>query len=299
MTSVDVDTAQGRAAAHLYLAERPEAALILGHGAGGGVAAGDLVAARDAALAEGVSVALVEQPYRVAGRRSPPPAHRLDDAWTTAVEHLRADAFDELPVARGRAFAGCPRGMPHRRGHGCRGRALPRVSPAAATPRLGILVAEQVARARRGDSPDARCPGRPGPVRHPAGDSAPHGGRSGRGPQPADGPGRRGGGCVRVASRRPRSSPNLSSRRLLSPRARGGPLVGAFSQSSQHNEGDAAWPRWAARGGVLGPRPYLCRYERFLRPCLEPPIAPSRRDIILLGALSGPAVPRLATAAIR
>jgi predicted alpha/beta-hydrolase family hydrolase len=100
VTTVDVDTAQGRAAAHLYLAERPEAALILGHGAGGGVAVGDLVAARDAALAEGVSVALVEQPYRLAGRRSPPPAHRLDDAWATAVEHLRG-AFEELPVVVG------------------------------------------------------------------------------------------------------------------------------------------------------------------------------------------------------
>ena len=101
MTTVAVDTAQGRAAAHLYLAERPEAALILGHGAGGGVAAGDLVAARDAALAERVSVALVEQPYRVAGRRSPPPAHRLDDAWTAAVEHLRDDALEGLPLVVG------------------------------------------------------------------------------------------------------------------------------------------------------------------------------------------------------
>ena len=57
----------------------------------------DLVAATDAALAEGVSVALVEQPYRVAGRRSPAPAHQLDAAWTAVVEHL---AF-ELPLVLG------------------------------------------------------------------------------------------------------------------------------------------------------------------------------------------------------
>jgi uncharacterized protein len=101
MTTVSVDTAQGRAEAHLYLAERPRAALILGHGAGGGVGAGDLVAARDAALAEGVTVALVEHPYRVAGRRSPPPAHRLDDAWTAVVEHLRDGVLEGLPLIVG------------------------------------------------------------------------------------------------------------------------------------------------------------------------------------------------------
>ena len=39
---------------------------------------------------EGFSVALVEQPYRVAGRRSPAPAEQLDAAWTAVVEHLRA-----------------------------------------------------------------------------------------------------------------------------------------------------------------------------------------------------------------
>ena len=101
MTTVSVDTAQGRAEAHLYLAKRPWAALILGHGAGGGVGAGDLVAAKDAALAGGVTVALVEQPYRVAGRRSPPPAHRLDDAWTAVVEHLRDDELEGLPLIVG------------------------------------------------------------------------------------------------------------------------------------------------------------------------------------------------------
>jgi len=49
----------------------------------------DLVTATDAARAEGVSVALVEQPYRVAGRRSPAPARQLDAAWSAVVERLR------------------------------------------------------------------------------------------------------------------------------------------------------------------------------------------------------------------
>jgi uncharacterized protein len=101
VTATGVDTPHGRANVHLHPADRPLAALILGHGAGGGVASGDLVAARDAALSEGVSVALVEQPYRVAGRRSPAPARQLDTAWTAVVEHLRAGALEGLPLVVG------------------------------------------------------------------------------------------------------------------------------------------------------------------------------------------------------
>ena len=74
MTVLEVDTPHGPARAHLHLADGPRAALVLGHGAGGGVTSRDLVAATDVALSEGVSVALVEQPYRVGGRRSPAPA---------------------------------------------------------------------------------------------------------------------------------------------------------------------------------------------------------------------------------
>jgi uncharacterized protein len=48
----------------------------------------DLVAATGAANAEGFAVALVEQPYRVAGRRSPAPAKQLDASWSEVVEHL-------------------------------------------------------------------------------------------------------------------------------------------------------------------------------------------------------------------
>lgn len=64
--------------------------LVLGHGAGGGVSSTDLRAATEAALALGFSVALVEQPYRVAGRRSPPPAAQLDTAWLAVMEALAA-----------------------------------------------------------------------------------------------------------------------------------------------------------------------------------------------------------------
>ncbi len=98
---VNLDTPHGPARAHLHHAEHPRAALVLGHGAGGGVEAPDLIAARDAALAGAVSVALVEQPYRVAGRRSPAPARQLDAAWTAVVQQLAAGELAGLPLVVG------------------------------------------------------------------------------------------------------------------------------------------------------------------------------------------------------
>jgi predicted alpha/beta-hydrolase family hydrolase len=106
MTPVEIDTPHGPARAHLHPAEDPRAALVLGHGAGGGVAARDLVAATKAALEARVSVALIEQPYRVAGRKSPAPAKQLDAAWAAVVAHLRGDAFDGLPLITGGRSAG-------------------------------------------------------------------------------------------------------------------------------------------------------------------------------------------------
>ena len=91
---------------HLYEAEGPSGALVLGHGAAGGFGAGDLVAATGAALEAGLSVAQVEQPYLVAGRRSPAPAKQLDAAWTAVVEHLRDDALSGLPLVAGGRSAG-------------------------------------------------------------------------------------------------------------------------------------------------------------------------------------------------
>jgi uncharacterized protein len=65
--------------------------LMLGHGAGGGVDAPDLKAVHDAAVAAGVRVVLVTQPYRVAGRRAPAPAVQLDEAWSAVVEAVRGN----------------------------------------------------------------------------------------------------------------------------------------------------------------------------------------------------------------
>ena len=106
MTVLEVDTPHGLARAHLRPVGEPRAALVLGHGAGGGVEVPDLVTATKAAQAEGFTVALVEQPYRVAGRRSSPRAPQLDAAWIAVAEHLRAGELGSLPLVVGGRSAG-------------------------------------------------------------------------------------------------------------------------------------------------------------------------------------------------
>jgi uncharacterized protein len=100
---MEVETPHGPARVHLHPVEDARGWLVLGHGAGGGVTARDLVAATQAAHAAQFSVALVEQPYRVAGRKSPAPAAQLDTAWTSVVEQLDSDG---LPLVTGGRSAG-------------------------------------------------------------------------------------------------------------------------------------------------------------------------------------------------
>jgi uncharacterized protein len=106
MTSTTVDTPHGPARAELHCAEEGRAALLLGHGAGGGIAAPDLVAATRAATEAGLHVALVEQPYRVAGRRAPAPANQLDTAWLAIAEQLGQTWFPGLPMVFGGRSSG-------------------------------------------------------------------------------------------------------------------------------------------------------------------------------------------------
>lgn len=87
-----VETPRGQARVHFdEPAAEPAGLLLVGHGAGGGVDAPDLRAVRDAVIGAGVAVARVEQPYRVAGRRAPPPAKHLDEAWCAVAAALRAE----------------------------------------------------------------------------------------------------------------------------------------------------------------------------------------------------------------
>src|SRR3954466_7369445 len=99
---IELETPHGPARAHLHEVDDPVAFLVLGPGAGGGIGAPDLKAAPEAANAVGVSVALVEQPYRVAGRKSPAPAPQLDAAWTAGVAAPRAG----LPIPAGGRSSG-------------------------------------------------------------------------------------------------------------------------------------------------------------------------------------------------
>jgi predicted alpha/beta-hydrolase family hydrolase len=108
MTAREIETPHGPARVHLHrpAARPPRGALVLGHGAGGGVSAPDLLDATDAALGEGWAVALVEQPYRVAGRRSPAPARQLDAAWIAVVRRLRGRTLRGLPLVTGGRSSG-------------------------------------------------------------------------------------------------------------------------------------------------------------------------------------------------
>ena len=100
---LELETPHGIARVRLEQAESPSAALVLGHGAGGGIDSPDLKGAAGAARDAGLSVALVEQPYRVAGRRSPAPAAQLDAAWVSVVAQL---PFEGLALIAGGRSSG-------------------------------------------------------------------------------------------------------------------------------------------------------------------------------------------------
>ncbi len=101
MDTIEIQTPHGPARAHLHPAEQPRAALVMCHGAGVGVGSPDLEAATAVAVEAGVSVAQMEQPYLVAGRKSPAPPAQLDLAFTTVVEHLRDGPIEGLPLIVG------------------------------------------------------------------------------------------------------------------------------------------------------------------------------------------------------
>ena len=101
MDELEIETPHGPARAHVDAATKPAGTLILGHGAGGGVEAVDIQAAADVAREAGLSVVLVEQPYRVAGRKSPAPAKQLDAAWEAVIAELRERGLIAAPLIAG------------------------------------------------------------------------------------------------------------------------------------------------------------------------------------------------------
>ncbi|MGW5430677.1 alpha/beta hydrolase family protein [Streptomyces sp. NPDC004059] len=98
-----VETDAGTARITWHKAKKARLVLALGHGAGGGIEARDLQALAGTLPAHGVTVALVEQPWRVAGKKLAPAPQTLDTGWRGIWPAL---AGMELPVVSGGRSAG-------------------------------------------------------------------------------------------------------------------------------------------------------------------------------------------------
>ncbi|MDT0566596.1 alpha/beta family hydrolase [Streptomyces sp. DSM 3412] len=99
----EIDTEAGTGRVSWYEAGRPGFVLAVSHGAGGGVEARDLRALAAVLPAHGVTVALVEQPWRVAGKKLAPAPRTLDVGWRGLWPAL---AKPGLPVIAGGRSAG-------------------------------------------------------------------------------------------------------------------------------------------------------------------------------------------------
>ena len=103
--SIEIATPLGPARAHVTDGGT-RGALVLGHGAGGGVESVDLVEVTSEAAAAGWRVVLVEQPWRVAGKRVAAAPPKLDEAWTVVLDRLRNDGVLTGPLVVGGRSAG-------------------------------------------------------------------------------------------------------------------------------------------------------------------------------------------------
>ena len=109
MTTVwDIDTPSGVARAHFHSVPhgRPRASLVLGHGIGRGVDAIDLLAIAGALPVDGIEVVLIEQPWRVEGRRVGGAASTLDRAWLACLKDLRSRGIGTRRLVAGGRSAG-------------------------------------------------------------------------------------------------------------------------------------------------------------------------------------------------
>ncbi|HKE52477.1 MAG TPA: alpha/beta family hydrolase [Actinomycetes bacterium] len=88
-SAITIGTPVGPARALPNTAPDPIATVVLGHGAGGGLQAPDLVVVARELPRRRISVVLVEQPWRVAGRKVSAPPATLDRAWLAVLEELR------------------------------------------------------------------------------------------------------------------------------------------------------------------------------------------------------------------
>ncbi|MGL5862883.1 MAG: alpha/beta family hydrolase, partial [Phycicoccus sp.] len=94
-----VDTPHGPARVTSSMPDAaPRGRLVLGHGAGGLRWTLDVLAVRDAAARAGWAVDLVDQPWRVAGRRVGPRPATLDEAWLAVLGAARRPGNRPLVV---------------------------------------------------------------------------------------------------------------------------------------------------------------------------------------------------------
>ncbi|MFJ3725077.1 alpha/beta family hydrolase [Streptomyces sp. NPDC090045] len=98
-----VDTPAGEARITWHTARAAKLVLAVSHGAGGGIEARDLQALAVALPARGITVALVEQPWRVAGKKVAAAPKVLDEGWRALWPAL---AKPGLPVVAGGRSAG-------------------------------------------------------------------------------------------------------------------------------------------------------------------------------------------------
>ncbi|MEV6958788.1 alpha/beta family hydrolase [Streptomyces sp. NPDC051207] len=103
VTTETVETDAGTARVTWHRARTPRLVLAASHGVGGGIEARDLAALAAALPARGVTVALVEQPWRVAGKKLAPAPKTLDTGWRGVWPALAAPG---LPVISGGRSAG-------------------------------------------------------------------------------------------------------------------------------------------------------------------------------------------------
>ncbi|MCX5423509.1 alpha/beta family hydrolase [Streptomyces sp. NBC_00078] len=103
MTTEIIGTDAGDARITWHRATKARLVLAVSHGAGGGIEARDLRALAQVLPGHGVSVALVEQPWRVAGKKVAPAPRTLDVGWRGIWPAL---AGPGLPVISGGRSAG-------------------------------------------------------------------------------------------------------------------------------------------------------------------------------------------------
>ncbi|MFD4629525.1 alpha/beta family hydrolase [Streptomyces sp. NPDC058284] len=100
--TVETDAGTARITWH-PATEKARLLLAVSHGAGGGIEARDLQALAAVLPGHGVSVALVEQPWRVAGKKLAPAPKTLDTGWRGIWPALEKKG---LPVVSGGRSAG-------------------------------------------------------------------------------------------------------------------------------------------------------------------------------------------------